>query len=154
MDEINRLNERHSLCCAVAGYAWDWVTKGEPKDPTKRDITIGKGYIWNRTDTDWINSDRLPYEIGCIHTVQGYDLNYVGVIFGPEIYYDKETKRIEVNKGNYKDNLGKAVGDDYEALRSYILNIYSTLLTRGIRGAFVYVCDPALREYLRPYFQG
>lgn len=154
MNEINRLNKRYDLCCAVAGYAWEWITRGEPKNTAKRDIDIGKGYIWNRTYTDWINSDRLPYEIGCIHTVQGYDLNYVGVIFGPEIYYDKTKKRIEVDKNKYKDNLGKAVGNDYEALRSYILNIYATLLTRGIRGAFVYVCDPDLREYLRPYFMG
>lgn len=152
MDEINKLNHKYDLCCAVAGYAWEWITKGEPKNTTKRDIDIGKGYIWNRTYTDWINSDRLPYEIGCIHTVQGYDLNYVGVIFGPEIYYDKTTKRIEVRKANYKDTLGKAVGDDYEALRAYILNIYATLLTRGIRGAFVYVCDDDLRVYLRKYF--
>ena len=152
MNEINRLNKRYDLCCAVAGYAWEWITRSEPKNTAIRDIDIGKGYIWNRTYTDWINSDRLPYEIGCIHTVQGYDLNYVGVIFGPEIYYDKTKKRIEVDKNKYKDNLGKAVGNDYEALRSYILNIYATLLTRGIRGAFVYVCDPDLREYLRPYF--
>ncbi|QUA53423.1 DNA/RNA helicase domain-containing protein [Aristaeella lactis] len=152
MNEINRLNKRYDLCCAVAGYAWEWITKKEPKNTAKRDIDIGKGYIWNRTYTDWINSDRLPYEIGCIHTVQGYDLNYVGVIFGPEIYYDKTKKRIEVDKSKYKDSLGKAVGNDYEALRAYILNIYATLLTRGIRGAFVYVCDPDLREYLRPYF--
>ena len=66
----------------------------------------------------------------------------------------KSIMRIEVDKSNYKDNLGKAVGNDYEALRSYILNIYATLLTRGIHGALVYVCDPDLREYLRPYFQG
>ena len=152
MNEINRLNKRYDLCCAVAGYAWEWITKKEPKNTAKRDIDIGKGYIWNRTYTDWINSDRLPYEIGCIHTVQGYDLNYVGVIFGSEIYYDKTKKRIEVDKSKYKDSLGKAVGNDYEALRAYILNIYATLLTRGIRGALVYVCDPDLREYLRPYF--
>ena len=153
MDEINRLNDQYDLCCAVAGYGWKWITKGKPKETPLRDIPIGRGYIWNRTNTDWINSDRLPYEVGCIHTVQGYDLNYVGVIFGPEIIYSKETGRIEVVKKNYHDNLGKAVGDDNEALRNYILNIYATLLTRGIHGAFVYVCDSDLREYLRPYFQ-
>ena len=152
MDEINRLDKEENLCCAVAGYAWKWITKKKPKDTPLRDIPIGRGYIWNRTYTDWINSDRLPYEVGCIHTVQGYDLNYVGVIFGPEITYNKETGRIEVIKGNYMDSLGKAVGDNYEALRTYIINIYVTLLTRGIRGALVYVCDPALRDYLRPYF--
>ena len=152
MDEINRLDKEENLCCAVAGYAWKWITKGKPKDTPLRDIPIGRGYIWNRTYTDWINSDRLPYEVGCIHTVQGYDLNYVGVIFGPEITYSKKSGRIEVIKGNYEDSLGKAVRGDYEALRKYIINIYATLLTRGIRGVLVYVCDPNLREYLRPYF--
>lgn len=153
MDKINQLNDQYDLCCAVAGYGWEWVTKDKPKDTPLRDIQIGRGYIWNRTNTDWINSDRLPYEIGCIHTVQGYDLNYVGVIFGPEIIYSKATGRIEVVKKNYHDRLGKAVGDDTEALRNYILNIYATLMTRGIHGAFVYVCDPDLREYLRLYLK-
>lgn len=153
MDEINRLDKQYGLCCAVAGYGWKWITKHESKDTSLRDIPIGRGYIWNRTNTDWINSDRLPYEIGCIHTVQGYDLNYVGVIFGPEIVYNKITGRIEVIKKNYHDNLGKAVGKNAEALRKYVLNIYFTMMTRGIHGAFVYVCDPDLREYLRPFMQ-
>ena len=153
MDKINELDQQYDLCCAVAGYAWKWITRDEPKNTALRDIDIGRGYIWNRTYTDWINSDRLPYEIGCIHTVQGYDLNYVGVILGPEIYYDKSTGRIEVNKSKYMDSLGKAVGNNYEALRNYILNIYKTLLTRGIRGVLVYVCDPDLREHLRPFFE-
>ena len=151
IEEINRLDREHHLCCTVAGYAWEWITKGKPKNTLLRDIPIGKGYIWNRTDTDWINSDRLPYEIGCIHTVQGYDLNYVGVIFGPEITFSKSTGRIEVIKENYKDSLGRAVSGDYEALREYIINIYSTLMTRGIHGAFVYVCDPNLKEYFRQF---
>ena len=154
MDEINRLDKEEGLSCAVAGYAWKWITKGQPKDTPLRDIPLGRGYLWNRTYTDWINSDRLPYEIGCIHTVQGYDLNYVGVIFGPEITYNKVTGRIEVIKKNYMDTLGKAVGNDEEALRQYIINIYSTLLTRGIHGALIYVCDLKLREYLRSYLGG
>ncbi len=152
MDEINRMDAEVGLSCGVAGYAWPWISKGTPRDTDVRDIKIGRGYLWNRTYTDWINSDRLPYEVGCIHTVQGYDLNYVGVIFGPEITYDRINRRIEVIQENYKDNLGRAVSGDYEALRDYIINIYSTLMTRGIRGAFVYVCDPALRNYLRQYF--
>ena len=152
MTEINKRDEECGLSCAVAGYAWPWVSKDSPKDTEVRDITIGSGYLWNRTYTDWINSDRLPYEVGCIHTVQGYDLNYVGVIFGPEITYDQDTKRIEVIRENYKDNLGRAVSGNYSSLREYIINIYVTLMTRGINGAYVYVCDPALREYLSIYF--
>lgn len=134
IDEINKLDDKYGLSCTVAGYGWKWVTQGK-KDPEERDIKIGKGYIWNRVSEDWINSNRLPYEIGCIHTVQGYDLNYVGVIFGPEIIYNPLTNRIEVIKEKYEDRLGKGVGKDYEALRSYILNIYYTLLTRGMLSA-------------------
>ena len=150
--DINAKNAECGLSCTVAGYAWKWVTKDEPATTPLRDITIGQGYIWNRTDTDWINSKRLENEVGCIHTVQGYDLNYVGVIFGPEIKYDKVHKRVVVDKQDYHDQNGKTVGNDLESLRKYILNIYVTLMTRGIHGAYVYVCDPALREYLRPYF--
>ena len=152
MDEINRLDEKYHLCCAAAGYAWKWITKKEPKDTPLRDIPIGRGYIWNHDDKDWISNGRQRHEIGCIHTVQGYDLNYVGVIFGPEITFNKKTGRIEVNPQNYLDRLGKSVNGDYEALRRYIINIYTTLLTRGVHGALVYVCDPDLRDYLKPYF--
>jgi len=149
---VNQLNDQFGLSSVVAGYAWPWITKGAPRDTEQRDINIGQGYLWNRTYTDWINSDRLPYEVGCIHTVQGYDLNYAGVIFGPEITYNTSSQRIEVIQENYKDSLGRAVSGNYEALREYIINIYATLMTRGIHGTFVYVCDSALREYLRQYF--
>ena len=47
MDEINRLNEKYDLCCAVAGYGWKWITQNQPKDTPLRDIPIGRGYIWN-----------------------------------------------------------------------------------------------------------
>ena len=152
MDEINRLDRECGLSCCAAGYAWEWKTKDEPKNTEIRDIEIGRGYIWNRTGTDWINSDRLPYEVGCIHTLQGYDLNYIGVIFGSEITYNSDKNRVDIISSNYKDNLGRAVKGDMEALREYIIHIYVTLMTRGIRGCFVYVCDDALRDYLRPYF--
>lgn len=52
---------------------------------------------------------------------------------------------------NYCDNLGRAVSGNLDALRAYIINIYATLMTRGIHGAYVYVCDPNLREYLRKF---
>lgn len=151
--QINRMDQEYGLSCTVAGYAWKWITKDLPVSTSVRDIDIGQGYMWNRTYVDWINSNRLPYEIGCIHTVQGYDLNYVGVIFGPEIVYDKDHNRVEVIKDKYCDNLGKAVGNDITALRDYIINIYVTLMTRGIHGAYVYVCDVDLSHYLQRFFQ-
>lgn len=74
-------------------------------------------------------------------------MNYAGVIFGKELYYDKAKGRIEVNKKELKDNLTKSSGD--EAMREFILNIYLTLMTRGIHGTYLYVVDDDLREYLK-----
>jgi DUF2075 family protein len=148
-----REKERESkLARLVAGYAWPWVSK---KNPKAYDIDIdGCQLRWNSTDRDWINSPKSVNEVGSIHTVQGYDLNYAGVIIGPELKYDPTLQRIVVDRSNYQDKKGKEnnprLGLVYadEQLLEYIVNIYGVLLTRGMRGTYVYVCDPALRTYL------
>ena len=90
-------------------------------------------------------------EVGCIHTTQGYDLNYAGVIFGNEIGYDPEKEELVIKHENYHDRNGKQSIDDPAELKSYILNIYKTILLRGIRGTYVYACDEHLRAYLKKY---
>lgn len=148
-----REKERESqLARLVAGYAWPWVSK---KNPKVHDIEIdGCKLRWNSTDRDWINSPKSVNEVGSIHTVQGYDLNYAGVIIGPELKYDPTLQRIVADRSNYHDKKGKEnnprLGIVYsdEQLLEYIVNIYGVLLTRGMRGTYVYVCDPALRTYL------
>ena len=136
----------------IAGYAWPWASKN---DPSAVDIQIGDvGLTWNRTATDWINSPTSLEEVGSIHTVQGYDLNYAGVIIGPDLGYDPITKKVVFHRENYHDKKGKEnnprLGIEYtdEDLLNYVVNIYRVLLTRGIKGTFVYVCDPALRSYI------
>lgn len=146
--EIKRKNEDIGLCRTVAGYGWKWESR---KNKEAFDIAFGeKQYRWNTESTDWINSEDSINEIGCIHTVQGYDLNIAGVIFGPEIRYDNELNTIMIDKSKYYDHLGKT--NDPEELKSYITNIYVTLMTRGIKGTYIYACDQGLREYLRNYF--
>ncbi len=89
--------------------------------------------------------------------MQGYDLNYAGVIIGPDLRFDTTTGRILVDRASYFDKKGKeankALGlysdDD---LLWYIQNVYAVLLTRGIRGTYVYVVDAHLREYMRSFF--
>ncbi len=76
-------------------------------------------------------------------------MNYTGVIFGKEIYYDKAHGRVEVNKHELMDNFVKPNGD--EAMRQYVLNIYLTLMTRGIHGTYVYAVDDDLRNYLKSF---
>lgn len=155
-DAIVERNAEQGLSRLVAGYAWEWVSR---KDPTAFDIRLDDlEMAWNRTDKDWINSPGSLNEVGSIHTVQGYDLNYAGVIIGPDLRYDAERGRVYVDRDSYKDAKGKennkALGRVYtdEDLLSYITNIYAVLLTRGIRGTYVYVCDPGLREYVKSVF--
>jgi len=150
---IRQKNDEEGLCRVAAGYAWKWVTKDKAnRDKGMHDICLqGHEYDWNSTATDWINSKNSINEIGCIHTVQGYDLNYIGVIFGNEIKYDKTQGGIIVDRSEYYDRIGKTALKDDDELRDYIINIYVTLMTRGIKGAYVYVCDDGLREYMGQY---
>jgi DUF2075 family protein len=149
----------HGLARLVAGYGWKWNSKGSSADAFVWDIEVdGLRLCWNRTATDWINSPTSIREVGSIHTVQGYDLNYAGVIIGPELYLDPETGRICLNRDNYFDTKGKAANNlrgitysDEEVL-AMVKNAYNVLLTRGMRGTYVYVVDPALREHLRRFF--
>jgi DUF2075 family protein len=142
----------HGLSRLVAGFAWPWVSKTNPTTP---DIVLdGLSLFWNRTATDWINSETSLDEVGSIHTVQGYDLNYAGVIIGADLGYDPVSKRVVFQRENYHDKKGKEnnprLGLVYsdEDLLEYVVNIYRVLLTRGIRGTYLYVVDPDLRAHL------
>lgn len=76
-------------------------------------------------------------------------MNYVGVIVGPEISYDLETKQLVIDPKKYKDiNGGRGISDP-EELKRYIINIYKTLLTRGIKGAYIYISDETLRNLIK-----
>lgn len=145
-EELRVREEKYGLCRLVAGYAWDWKSK---QDKEAVDIVLdGLEFQWNRTEKDWVNSPTAFKEVGCIHTTQGYDLNYAGVIFGREIDYNPKTKKIEVFPSRYYDMNGKK-GATPEELEAYIVNIYKTLMYRGIKGTFVYACNENLRDYLK-----
>jgi DUF2075 family protein len=139
----------------LAGYAWEWKSRG---DRTAFDIEIdGTQLRWNSTQTDWIASPGSLEEVGSIHTVQGYDLNYAGVIIGRDLRYDPVRGRLFVDRASYFDKKGKEnnpklglVYSDDDLLR-FVSNIYAVLLTRGIRGTYVFVQDAGLREYLKRF---
>ncbi|MCR4566927.1 MAG: DUF2075 domain-containing protein [Pseudobutyrivibrio sp.] len=151
------------LCKTVAGFAWDWKTKPKGSLPDNMDYyndLMAKGdydieisdykYIWNLANNDWINRKDSTYTIGCIHSSQGYDMNYCGVIFGEEIDYDSVEGKIVVKLENYKDKKVKA-GTDEKDVKKLIINTYTTMLARGIKGCYVYACNPSLQEYLKKY---
>lgn len=153
---IIQKDKEHGLSRLVAGFAWPWASK---RDRNAFDIEIeGLKLRWNSTASDWINSKNSLEEVGSIHTVQGYDLNYTGVVIGPELGFDRKTNKIVFHREKYFDVKGKennpTLGIFYtdEDLRQYVLNVYRVLLTRGILGTYVYVVDEDLREFLRNFF--
>lgn len=154
--DILKREEEHGLSRLVAGYAWPWRSKA---DKRVFDIEIdGESMRWNSTQRDWISSPGSVDEVGSIHTVQGYDLNHAGVIIGKDLRYDQSTRRIVFDRAEYHDKKGRENNpkrgltySDDDLLR-YVRNIYAVLLTRGIRGTYIYVCDPDLRAHLQTFF--
>lgn len=142
------------LSRVVAGYGWKWNTMGKNRTAINAlshadwDIHInGHDYFWNVQNGNFIfKADRN--EIGCVHTVQGFDLNYVGVIFGPEIKYDPHTG-FSIDKTLIFDSGAKT--KDKTQLLQLTLRAYKVMMERGIRGCYVYACDPGLQAYLKTY---
>jgi uncharacterized protein len=152
-DVIRERDAQHGLARLVAGYAWEWKSRN---NRGAYDIELdGSRLQWNTTATEWIASPNSLEEVGSIHTVQGYDLNYAGVIIGNDLRWDEAQGRLVVDRASYFDKKGKennpTLGRTYtdDDLLRYICNVYSVLMTRGIRGTYLYVCDPALRARLR-----
>ncbi|KQQ39295.1 DUF2075 domain-containing protein [Nocardioides sp. Leaf307] len=153
---ISAREREYGLARLLAGYAWGWASKN---DKTVVDFVIdGEQLRWNSTAVDWVSSPGSADEVGSIHTIQGYDLNYAGVIIGPDLRFDTDTERIVLDRKSYRDPRGmtnnKFHGITYsdEDILVFVRNIYSVLLTRGMLGTYVYVCDPALRAHLRRFF--
>ena len=153
VQRIKAQDKAVGLSRTVAGYAWKWISKGcstieEVREKGLEDISIeGHKYIWNMSSQEWILRPTAIDEIGCIHTTQGYDLNYVGVIFGEEIDYDKTTNQITIHRDKFYDS-NVARNASAEDLKKYIINAYKVMMSRGIRGCYIYVCNPNLKEYL------
>lgn len=160
-DAILRREEEFGLARLAAGYAWEWKSRGTTKSPATQDWDIeldGLRLPWNRTDKEWVTSPTAIHEVGSIHTLQGYDLNYAGVVIGEDLRWDEQSQRVVFCRESYFDKRGKrnnpTLGITYsdDELREYVINIYNVLLTRGIRGTYIYVVDPGLRRQFARWF--
>jgi len=158
VEDIKTKNQVVGLSRLIAGFSWEWKSKNNPEE---YDIRIDGVHLrWNSNTDNWIESSRSVEEVGCIYTIQGEDLNYVGVIIGEELLY--RDGKLVYNPDGYKDKGAKRrsmsqVIDNHtltnEQMLQQILNVYKVLLSRSIKGTYVYVCDPQLREYLSQFFQ-
>ncbi len=151
VSEIKLRDHEIGLARLIAGFSWPWVSR---RDGIDHDILIENTPLkWNSVAKDFINSPNALNEVGCIHTTQGYDLNYSGVIFGNEISYDEATNQIVILKENYYDTAGKSSISDPAELKAFIVNIYKTIMLRGIKGTYIYACDKKLRAYLARHIE-
>jgi len=158
-DLIIQRNTADNKARLVAGYCWNWVSK---KQPDRMDIEIpsdGFSAKWNLSDDGnlWILKPESVREIGCIHTCQGLEVDYIGVILGPDVIVRNgviETKaeaRAKTDKSihGYKSLLKKYPEAARRKAKEIIKNTYRTLMTRGQKGCFVYSVDPETNQYLK-----
>ena len=157
-DLIFARNKSRNKSRLLAGYCWNWISEGKNKSDVY-DIQIGDFRMsWNLGNTDtWAIDEESVNEIGCIHTAQGLEFEYVGVIIGGDmIYRDGHivadyTKRAKTDQ-SIKGIKKMAKNDPEEAAETadmIIKNTYRTLMTRGMKGCYVYCTDRELSEYLK-----
>ena len=156
-DLIMEKNKANNKARMVAGYCWDWIREGKNNSDV-HDIQIGDfGMSWNLgSSSTWAIDPESVNEIGCIHTCQGLEFDYVGVIIGEDLRYDDGiitdfTKRAKTDQ-SIKGLKGLYAKDPQKALNiadRIIKNTYRTLLTRGQKGCYIYCVDGKLKEYLK-----
>lgn len=157
--EIIEKNRQNNKARVVAGYCWDWLSK---KDPNAYDIEFPEFSYqakWN-LDKDgglWMISPTSVHEVGCIHTCQGLEADYIGVIIGDDFIVrdgvvqtnglarSKNDRSIRGFKKQLKENKELA----NEKVDEIIKNTYRTLMTRGQKGCYIYCTDEETNEYFR-----
>lgn len=150
-EALRKKNAINNKARMVAGYCYDWNVKNHRGDI---DIELPGGFQaqWNlANDKIWAINPSSFEQVGCIHTAQGLEFDFVGVLIGKDLSYDPVSGLIVTDKTRIsKDDKtsGIRTAKDGEA-RRLILNTYKTLLTRGQKGCYVYCEDENLRAYLK-----
>jgi len=155
IEEKNRINNKSRL---VAGYCWNWIKEGKTNSNVF-DINIEDFQIsWNLGNTStWAIDSESVKEAGCIHTCQGLEFDYVGVIMGKDILFDgkkivtdyNERARTDQSLKGIKSIASKDSEKAYKIADEIIKNTYRTLMTRGQKGCYIYCCDKNLSEYFK-----
>lgn len=158
-DLIVRKNRASNRARVVAGYCWTWPSK---RDPAAWDIEMEAFDYRRRWNLDkdgslWIVTPGSVEQVGCIHTCQGLELDHVGVIIGPDLVYRDGQIVTDASRRASSDQsvkglkqLRKSDPGRAQALADAIIkNTYRTLMTRGMKGCYVYCTDAPLAAYLR-----
>ena len=153
MREALREKNADNKARMVAGYCYDWNVKNRRGDV---DISLPGGFQakWNlENDKIWAINPKSFEEVGCIHTAQGLEFDYVGVLIGKDLRFVDGRVITDKSAISSDDKSSGIRGASDDVARRLILNTYKTLLTRGQKGCFVYCEDEGLREYLKKHIQ-
>ena len=133
----------------VAGYAYDWSE--DKNTPDVKPLNMP----WNKDTKTWATREDGFYEVGCVFSAQGVEFDYVGVVIGKDLVFNKKTNKVEVDvtahaetDHTYMPAHFKMTSDNIAKASKFINNAYKILLTRGIKGCYIYCEDDALRDYL------
>lgn len=157
-DLIFEKNLKSNNARLLAGYCWNWIKEGKNNSQV-HDIEIDDfSMSWNLGNSDtWAIDETSVNEVGCIHTSQGLEFDYVGVIIGNDLRYDGEhivtdfNQRAKTDKSlfgikkMYKENSDEAL----KVADEIIKNTYRTLMTRGMKGCYIYCEDMLLQGYIK-----
>lgn len=138
----------------LAGYAWPWTNEGN-SDGQVKDVRIdefGFAMPWNSraSRTTWAIDEQGNDQVGCIHTAQGLEFDYVGVLVGDELRFDEAKNEFFVDWSSYKDSSGKTnLRNDPEKLSLLVRNIYKVLMSRGMKGCYVYFVNKSIEAHFR-----
>lgn len=159
IEEKNKINNKSRI---VAGYCWEWPTGNTRKDTNFHEIKIPEKDFeisWNLdSGEDFAIATSSVNEAGCIHTVQGLEFDYVGVIIGNDMRYENRHIITDYTKRAKSDNslkgiskIAKEQGVDVanQIADIIIKNTYRTLMTRGMKGCYVYCVDKELNDYIK-----
>lgn len=146
--EKNNLNNKSRM---IAGYCYEWISENNP-DGNEYDVLLEDGFKakWNFSNSLFaIDPDSFD-QVGCIHTTQGLEFEYCGIIIGRDLRFE--------NGNVITDQSQEALSDKSSGIRSckdtaladkLIRNTYKTLLSRGQKGCYIYCEDKALADYIR-----
>jgi hypothetical protein len=157
--EIREKNQTNNKSRMLAGYCWDWISKGNPEAFDIEMPEFGFQAKWNLESrgSAWIIDPNSIEDIGCIHTSQGLELDYVGVIIGPD-FIIKDGQLVtnpdgrastDVSLHGYKKELKENPDSATSKADKIIRNTYRTLMTRGMKGCYIYCTDPEVAHYFR-----
>ena len=162
-------NEETALSRIIATYDWEYSQKNKPEDRLRKywEVMIGDWHKpWNREleseltrqekreakQLAWAEQKQTINEVGSTYTIQGFDLNYAGVILGPSVKY-RNGKIIfdpaESHNEKAVQNRTLSDGTKRKFGEELIRHEVRVLMTRGVNGMYIYACDNALREALK-----